>query len=175
MAPEDTGLWLSKPEAAALLGVATRQIERREAAGNLRKRTLPRAPGETSARVVYSRADLLALKAGAPNVYASQNETAGRELTTNGQRIDNGSATTALAVGGAPFDFMRTLAAILAARAEPVAPRPWLTLDEAAAASGLPAAWLVKNAEYVQALDLGAHTRGGRWRFRLDILARIGS
>lgn len=159
MTPEDDSLWLTKPDAAALLGVATRQIERREAAGQLRKRTLPRAPGETSARVVYSRADLLALKAGAPNEYAA----------------DNGTPTTALAAAGVPFDFVGAFASALAAlKPDAPAPRPWLTLDEAAAASGLTARYLLANVDYLQALDLGAHTRGGRWRFRLDALANIG-
>lgn len=173
MTPEDDGLWLSKPDAAALLGVATRQIERREAAGQLRKRTLPRAPGETSARVVYSRADLLALKAGTPNEYDADNGRA-----TDGQRTGNGLPTfetNALAIRNSVMDeLFRNYFAAREPAAPPAPAKPWLTLSEAAEASGLPAAWLVKNAEYVQALDLGTHTRGGRWRFRLDALANIG-
>lgn len=170
---ETDGLWLSKGEAAALLGVQTRQIERREAAGQLRKRMLPKEAGQTAARVVYSKADLLALKAGTPNDYRAP----GREVS---QKSDN-AASTAIApaalVTGGPW--LEALGALLA-RVSPapvVEPRPWLTLDEAADYSGLPASWLLKSAQagYVGAIDLGGRPRGGRWRFRRGDLARIGA
>jgi hypothetical protein len=57
-------------------------------------------------------------------------------------------------------------------RVEPPKLRTWLTLDEAAAFSGLPKSWLLKRAEtgrWDAAVDVGRR-KGGRWRFRRDLL-----
>ena len=63
--------------------------------------------------------------------------------------------------------------------ANPPAPqRPWLTLNEAMAWSGLTKRWLKRQAEDVlcgggiSVLDMGKGTRGGRWRFLRDSLGK---
>jgi hypothetical protein len=171
----ESGVWLTKDEAAALLGVHPRQVERREAGGQIRKKALPREPGQTTARVVYSRADLLAVKAGTPNDYRRAGSVPGANALTVAGSYDAGAAV------GPGAAALETLAAVLQRIAPAVhepnhAPRPWLTLEEAAEYSGLPAAWLLRNAKeaYVGAIDLGGRPRGGRWRFRRDELANIG-
>jgi hypothetical protein len=171
----DNDLWLSKQESAELLGVNPRQIERREAQKQLRKKTLPREPGQTTARVVYSRADLLALKAGTPNQYGEDGAGALQVSGANGTAPAAAStASTVDAWGG----FAQHLARIAAAFPSPAREeKPWLTLEEAAEWSGLPAGWLLRHARegYVGAIDLGGRPKGGRWRFRRADLARIGS
>lgn len=178
------GVWVEKDDAAELLRVTVRSIERLAAAGRLRKQTLPREKSDTSARVFYSREDLLALKAGTPNEYGEKPthyDNAGRyPVPIYAEGVSNDAAPqlpqTALATSP-PSEFMRDLVAALAARLSQtpaVAPKAWLNLAEAAEASGLTARYLLANVDYLQALDLGAHTRGGRWRFRLDALANIG-
>ncbi len=65
--------------------------------------------------------------------------------------------------------------------AQPAPPLlPWLTLDEAAEASGLPRAWLLEYAinggaeggSRIDVLDVGAGRRGGRFRFRRESLTK---
>jgi hypothetical protein len=207
MTPEtDDALWLSKPEAAQLLGTSVRNVERRAFSGYVRKRSLPRAPGETTARVVYNRADLLALKLGRPNEYGVPNEKPTDAAASKSEAVisipaapveSDASKIRELELWAAKDEALmcaqdrviesldaslkraweaeRVLRAALATPPAPAVPRVWLNLQEAAAASGLPAAWLLANVEYVQALDLGRSGRkGGRWRFRLADLERIG-
>lgn len=54
----DSSIYLGKAEAAALLKVHPRQIERRAQQGYIEKHYLPKKAGEKAARVVYSRADI---------------------------------------------------------------------------------------------------------------------
>jgi hypothetical protein len=53
--------------------------------------------------------------------------------------------------------------------AEPPRVKPWLTLDEAVAFSGLTARWLLEQAKsdkpLVTVREMGRGARGGRWRF----------
>lgn len=60
----DSALYIGKVEAAKLLKVHPRQLERRAQQGRIEKHYLPRKPGEKAARVVYSRADIEALLSG---------------------------------------------------------------------------------------------------------------
>jgi hypothetical protein len=157
----DNDAWLSKADAARVLGVSVRQLELKTAQGLIRKETLPKKPNERAARVVYSREDLDAIRAGSPNRHgeaAPERTLARREQSPN------------------PFaDFAERLAGLaFAAQSAKADLRPWLTLDEAAEYSGLTRAWLLKEAEAgenaITVRDMGKHARGGRWRFlRADL------
>lgn len=59
--------WITKQEAAKMLGVHLRQVEKRISQGYIEKRFLPRKMNERQARVEVSRRDVEALKAGTPN------------------------------------------------------------------------------------------------------------
>jgi hypothetical protein len=74
--PLDSEDWLGKAEAAALLGVHPRQLERRASAGQVRKRILPKKPSEKAARVVYFREDLEAIKRDPPEAHMDHSELA---------------------------------------------------------------------------------------------------
>jgi hypothetical protein len=83
------------------------------------------------------------------------------------------SAPAAAAV--VPAAPVAALAELLASRlAPPAGPRPWLTLDEAAEYSGLPAAWLLSQARSgsLVAIDVGMGSQE-RWRFSRARLARL--
>jgi excisionase family DNA binding protein len=64
MSEIDSGAWVGKEEAAKLLKVSVRQIERRAHQGAIERKHLPKAANEKSARVVFSRADIEALLRG---------------------------------------------------------------------------------------------------------------
>jgi predicted DNA-binding transcriptional regulator AlpA len=61
MSEVDNGTWLGKGDAAKLLKVSTRSLERDAQRGAIARMYLPRQAGEKSARAVYSRADIEAL------------------------------------------------------------------------------------------------------------------
>ena len=168
-------IWLPKDEAAALLKVGIRQLENRVTDGLIRKKVLPKAPSERVARVVFSRADVMALKAGKPNTRDESIRPEPSQSVSNGK--SNALAPAApergiLAIPHALIDLLRE-------RREPgsliKAPlKPWLTLEEAAEYSGLTRKWLLKEAEAGQGAiavrDMGGRVRGGRWRFlRADL------
>lgn len=176
------GEWLAKPAAAKLLGASLRQLERRERQGYIEKRVTPRGPMERAARVLYSRADIIALKAGTPNSYARVapvKEPAPRAAKPTVVSNDTGAA---LAVVDHSTEIFAALLGKLATvfptptpSAEP--PRPWLTLDEAVEYSGLPRAFLLAEARAGSspfALNVGTTGRGARYRFNRDALANPG-
>lgn len=178
--------WIPKAAAAKLLGMSLRQIERREKEGFIEKRTLDRLPTESTGRVVYSRADLIALKAGTPNTHARVVADAPAPHMFPGSEFP-AAERNALAVvrqPQAPADPFAGLAAHLARlsaafpspAAVVAALKPWLTLDEAVEFSGLTRPWLLHEAEAGQGSiairDMGKHTRGGRWRFLRDDLGK---
>jgi hypothetical protein len=156
----DNDEWLGKVEAAAVLGVSVRQLELKTANGQIRKKTLPKKPNERAARVVYSREDLDAIRAGKPNQWSSA------PLAPDFRHFGN----TGLLRGGDP-------AAVLAARhmglvPPPIAQKPWLTLQEAAIWSGLPATWLTARAREGAAFALNvAQGSKAHWRFNREALA----
>jgi hypothetical protein len=175
--------WIPKAAAAKLLGVSPRQIERREQRGYIEKRQLPRRPTESTARVEYSRADVLALKAGTPNTYARAVEES--EKSTSGPvsiRLNTSqpAESTALArvepIGAPGREFERFAQLFATIQGAKPTPKPWLSLDEASAFSGLTRAWLLKEAESgegsIAIRDMGKHARGGRWRFLRDDLGK---
>ena len=152
----DNDAWLAKAEAAALIGVSVRQLELKTAQGQIRKETLPKKPNERAARVVYSREDLDAIRAGKPNRYG--------EKTSNG--VEKQEVTRA-----AP-DAVAALAAALA-RAFPTQPvqkpvKRWLGLKEAAAYTGLPARWLREAAREGRLRAQNVGQKRERWMFPRD-------
>jgi len=103
--------WLPKAEAAALLGVSTREIERKAAAGRIRTNRV-RLAGDRSDRTVYSADDLHRVR----------------------QERESGALQLAPAVAQ-----RQALPDWLATALKPRADKPWLTIDEAADYSGLTA------------------------------------
>lgn len=185
--------WLPKEQAAKLLGVKVRALERREAQGYIEKQIQPRKPTERAARVLYSRADIVALKAGTPNVHAREvdpdapvsidtaqpasNRLKPSQDGSTALAVRNGGGTAALQRAGfiAYDGFIEQLARAVDVLARPKPEtRPWLTLDEAVAYSGLTRKWLLQNAEMDSnlVLDMGSHARGGRWRFNREGLGK---
>ena len=165
--------WLPKAEAAALLGVSYRQLERRAKAGYVQTQYAERGPTESAAAALYSRADIEALKAGKPNVHARvvpQAERAGLPQQPVLQKSDKAPPSPLMSQD---YDLLAVLAAIAKAGAQP-APRPWLTLDEAVAYSGLPAGYLVAKARegWAAAVDVAGGGSRARWRFSRDGLAK---
>lgn len=192
--PLDPKEWLSKAHAAKFLGVSLRQIERREAQGAIEKRTLPRLATESTGRVLYSRADLVALKNGTPNTHARAVDPEPEESDTSqavSERLNpsqNGNPT-ALAVVQSSASRIRELEGwaakneslmvvqdrlievlsktpTLPAPAAP-APKPWLTLEEAVEYSGLPRGYLLKRARegWDAAVDVSTGGAHQFWRF----------
>jgi hypothetical protein len=172
--------WVTKAEAMKMLGVSSRQLERRVRQGYIEKRIEPRRPTETSARSVHSKADIVALKAGNPNIHARLVVAEKPGEPAKAQPSDADS--TALAVRDARDPFaglaaqLAGLATFAAQYPAPAAPRPWLTLAEAVEYSGLTRPWLLDRAKAggIAIRDMGKHSRGGRWRFNREELARAG-
>lgn len=188
--------WVPKQEAAAFLGVSVRQLERLAARGYCEVQTHGRDRGRGK-MAVYSRVDLDAYKAGTPNRHAipvpaatpaKRNPGDGALAGTHGDggALDVRSvlevpAGSALGLVRSPEggDDMRSVALYLAqlvagATASAQAPaRPWLSVDEAAEYSGLPAAFLRRQAAagVPWAVNVGSDDRP-RWRFNRDAMAR---
>jgi hypothetical protein len=155
--------WINKTDAAEILGVSVRQLELKTANGQIRKKTLPKKPSDRAARVVYSREDLDAIRAGKPNYYGEP-------------KPETAALAVAPVAAGDPFAGLAAqLAAIARAFPPPVEKRPWLTLAEAELFSGLTRKWLLEQTELENACiltrDMGKHARGGRWRFNREALA----
>jgi hypothetical protein len=170
--------WIPKAAAAKLLGVSLRQIERRERDGFIEKRTLPRLATESTGRVLYSRADLVALKAGRPNTHAravapDPESDTDQPVSERLNASQNGKPTALALVRNAPADPFAGLAAHLARLATafptsmPPAPKPWLTLEEACEYSGLPRGYLLKRARegWDAAVDVSTGGAHQFWRF----------
>lgn len=180
--------WIPKAAAAKLLGVSLRQLERREQKGYIEKKQLPRLPTESTARVLYSRADLVALRAGKPNVHARVVDDSGPDPEASAEpAVSNGAAPTLALVRRAapagtekdPFAALAAhLARLSAAYPAPPVAKPWLSIDEAVEYSGLPRSWLVAQARAGAAFAIDVASGGARqiWRFNREALgaARAG-
>lgn len=176
--------WLPKAAAAKFLGIGLRALERREAIGQIEKRALPRELHQSTARVEYSRKDLEAIRAGKPNQHArlvredDLQPLAASPVPVNGK-------STALARTGHLSDEIRSMRgftdALMSSReafGPAVATKPWLTLAEASAYSGLPEAWLLVRAKQGVdwAVDVSTGATNRIWRFRRESLAgELGS
>jgi hypothetical protein len=174
--------WLTKNEAAALMKVGTRQVEKRAKLGWIEKRTLPRFPNETQARVEYSRRDIEALLSGAPNMHGEAMADGPAAVSQTGPIPQTRQDAPPMAVARvkAPRDEFGALALHLASLAAkyPAQPKLWLPLVDAADYSGLPKAWLLKQAEAgldpSLAINVGTDLRH-RWLFSREGLAKISS
>jgi hypothetical protein len=165
VAPETE--WLPKQQAAQLLGCSERQLDRRYEQGHVEKRTLPRGPLERTAAVVYSKADIEALKNNTPNTYSrAVKETNVRPEAghTSDATYDESPAPISPAVSndanGMPpasslaridpglKELLEVITMRLRPAPEPPAPalKPWIPLEEASAISGLPQDYLVARA-----------------------------
>ena len=161
--------WMTKTEAATLLGVSVRQLEKRETQGFIRKMTLPRAKHERTAPVRYSRADIEAFKAGDRS---RGDETEAEPLRTkNGHETANGAGKAVARVAPAG-DALALLAAALA-RIAPAAPAtmpgPFVGLGDAVELSGMPASWLLAQARagVPWAVNIGTGKKAF-WRFAIS-------
>lgn len=159
--------WIPKAEAAQILGISLRQLERREASGYIRKKTLDRpATGRGSAPVFYALEDIEAIRDGRPHNW-------GVPVDDNAPAAPQASGSTAIATR-APVtplrpdweQFCRAVATAVAPRPEPKA---YLTIREAAEYSGLPVAYLKRMASsgLFGAIDVAGEGATKRaWRFR---------
>ena len=171
---EKDEIWLPKDEAAALLKVGIRQLENRVTDGLIRKKVLPKAPSERVARVVFSREDLLALKAGKPNTHAEVGPVAVRHPNCS---CGTGSLGACIVHSQAPAPangvvaIPAALIELLRERREPVAvtmPGPFVGLADAVAISGMPASWLLAQARagVPWAINVGTGKKAF-WRFSI--------
>jgi hypothetical protein len=128
--PQQQSEWLSKRDAARMLGVSERQIERRAAAGTIRSRRDSRRPDQTAAPVLFSREDVEAIKAGTPNYHPVVEKAPLAQLEAS----ESKGILPAAPVG------LGSLLEHVAQRLGPVRPepKPWLNLEDAVAYSGLP-------------------------------------
>ncbi len=95
-------MWIPKEEAAALLAVSTRQVERLAASGKVRTQRA-RLPGDRSDRTVYNEADLKGIAEATVRVGVGWPAGAGRELATQQPPaiVTAGAATTLQAIAHA--------------------------------------------------------------------------
>jgi hypothetical protein len=193
----DSTEWVGKAEAARLLGVHPRQLERRAHQGRITKRVLPRKPSEKAARVVYSRADIEDLKRNPPEAQMDQSELAllreheekerereraaterERNITTSVDRLiatieqQNKAAVpvanpVSQSIAPDPFAGLAAHLAALSA-AFPPPGKPWLSLREAAGYSGLPARWLRAAARAGKLRAQNVGDKRERWMFPRD-------
>jgi hypothetical protein len=168
--------WVPKQEAAAFLGVSVRQLERLAARGYCEVETRGRDRGRGK-MAVYSRVDLLAYKAGSPNQHAVPVESV--DPAAGGAPQSPAGSPLALVRSPKGGDDVRSVALYLAqlvagaTAAAPAPARPWLSVEEAAEFSGLPAAFLRRQAAagVPWVVNVGTDERP-RWRFNRDALAR---
>ncbi len=173
--------WISKQEAAVLLDVNVRQIEKRVLAGYISKRYQPRLRGQGTARVEVLRADVLALIDGThPKLSEPMPKLASRDANIDGpQSISDRPARALEALEALERYVARQtprMQALALATADPVSPerlghlqdleatalatkslaaRAWLTLPEAAEYSGLPedTLWTIVMGGGIDAVD----------------------
>jgi hypothetical protein len=185
--------WVSAEEAAEMLGVNVRQVQKRAKAGYLAKTYLPRLPNERQGRVRYARADVTALLAGTPNHCEGVTaKKAGTEFPgpTGDGAADLERIRTHLQLAALPdpeLEFRKHVMELIAAekleRRARSEPRAWLTLTEAAEYCGLEEQTLVNickasNVRAIDAsgLDVGMETRkSSAWRVQRASLDAWGA
>jgi hypothetical protein len=128
----DTHGWLPKADAAQLLKVQPRQLEKRAEQGLIEKKVLPRRPNEKTARVVYSRADIQAILAGEPKASdrtsPHRDQAQPEESALQSTRVQEIVALVSALRGPAPYPTVK----------------PFMTLEEAAEYAELPIGLLRK-------------------------------
>lgn len=153
--------WMPKKEAAEFLGVSLNQLTVRVREGYIEKRSEKTGP-------VFSVADMVALKSGKPiRVNSASSPSPQPQVEAMAQAI--------VAHSPDPFAGLAAHLAKLAAAYPSPAPelKPWLTLDEAARYSGLPARFLVDRARSggLRAVNVGPGSREF-WRFHREGLTK---
>lgn len=150
---------MNKREVCEYLGKSKRSVETYISSGRLTAKYFNGPNGKTT---VFDRADVAAFKDRMSETYDPViKDPAGALALVKAQPV-------AVAPPARVFEPLPP-----AAHQPPAAPtprvKPWLTLEEAEAFSGLTARWLLTQAESAKPLvtvrDMGRHTRGGRWRF----------
>jgi Helix-turn-helix domain len=145
------GEWIPKAEAAELLGVSTREIERKAASGRVRTNKV-RLEGDRSDRTVYSVEDLQRVK----------------------QERESGVMQLAPRSAAVPVVQEQAFAALIAALKPPPprVDRAWLTLEEAADYSGLTRPTISR---YIRSRVVFAVGRGAKtWRILRGSLDDLG-
>lgn len=164
--------WVPKIEAAELVGLSVRQLERLAQRGYVQVETHARARGRGK-MAVYNRRDLDAYNAGAPNIYAVP--VAEKLPVSNEPAAGTALVKATKPTAPAAPDFLPAMAFMVdqLAAGRPVE-RPWLTLPEAVSYSGLPEAYLRRaarsGASFV--LNVGSNV-APRWRFSREGLGRV--
>jgi hypothetical protein len=155
MTPQEE--WWPRATAAKYLEVSVRKVRMIAAAGQIRRKHVPPAPGRPYQSVVYNADDVKAYKSTA----------LAKDRATILPPMNPGAA--------APASLLPQALALLGERLGPPVPPPrvkrWLTLDEAVEYSGLPRAYLLQQAREgaAFALNVGLFSRA-RWRFDRDQL-----
>lgn len=168
--PSDT---LTKPEACALLGKSKRTVETLVAKGRLAVGYVQGPNGKTAR---FRRADVEALKAELDT--PSMRAVVPANGAQNGPEVPR-DGSERRSVWGDPdwlANFATLTRALPPALPAPEAPprvKPWLSLGEASAWSGLPSAWLLAQARAgkIRAVQVGTGTREF-WRFSREGLER---
>lgn len=154
--------WLPKDEAAKLLGVSVRQLEHRATRREIRKNVLPRQRNERTARVQYSVEDIKAILNHRPNHYPAPPTAI--------------SSARREPIAGLAAGYVAEILRSLPTPPPPAPPpvlRPWLTLDEAVAYSGLPKGWLLRRAFEGAPFAVNCGRKRASWRFNRDALAAV--
>jgi hypothetical protein len=160
--------WITKQQAAELLEVSERAIERRVADGFILKRYGDKLPGMKQGPVLFSRADVLALRDGDPNTHAVPVQE-----PANGHQPTTKELAKTLATRDPGANAWRDVAMFMCTRAL-TEPKPWLTLQEAAEYSGLPLRWLRDRARdhSIDVINVGSGSRDV-WRFSREGLSKV--
>jgi hypothetical protein len=172
--------WISKEEAARILGINHRQLQHRASQGYIEKRFLPKRAHERQARVTYAKRDVEALLAGVPNHSEQLAPVAPESKKKIGKGLERAfddyvkAGMPPITAEGA-YAFPRMLEAHVAALARIAPPRvtkAWLTLEEAVDYSGQTASEIAHRVrdETVYATGRGPLT----WRIQRESLDRWG-
>ncbi len=162
--------WVTREEAASILGVNERQVQKRAEQGYLERSFLPRRPNERQARVRYARRDLEAILAGTPNQHGIPVAPSTEPEPFPGPTGDGSTDLARIRKHLGVPDVMPNVWAWPPPAREP---RAWLTLEEAAEWSGLPAPII---AELLRTSQVDSIGRGPKtWRIRRASLDAWGT
>lgn len=176
LAPQTDVNWVTKREAARLLGVTERQIDRHRDAGRVRFERRPRQPHESQAPVFYRLDDLEAIQRGEPRywpvVEKTQPNGAARDAGAPQSETSSASSPAVLPKAAAPPEWlMRIFGA-----ASPAPPPFWLDLRAAAKYSGLTEGFLRRIAPVLEqrgdVIDVSPSPARHSWRFLRAALER---
>lgn len=155
--------WLTKEEAAKVLGMSIRHVERLAAAGQIEKRHVSPGAGTRYGGVHYLGSSVEAvLKERQEGIHAPVKNALAVVAPTQLARVPPLTPRQKHL-----FDTRE-----IADQALALSAIPWLTLDQASEYSGLTKAWLLREAQGagIAIRDMGKKSRGGAWRFfRADL------